>query len=380
MFVQRGRMTAPNQSEIQVVISCVKAALRGETRDFPIIRNTDLDFFQRLADWHKVLPLVERALTSEADTREHGFLRAERNLEWLRRVCERLESTQIPVLPLRGLLLAQSLYGDFHRRASADVDLLVPPEHAERAMWTLASMGLQPPFPPDPARFRACARFRGECAFLQVADRAAVDLHWQSVPRCFQIIPDEQMWKESERMELAGYIFRAPRPAHQLLHLCAHGTKHGWDRLIYMADFAAACLRFSEAEIAVAEREAKQSGKEEMWLLAKALARELFGVTTPSSTTEPPLPPHVRRALRRILENLQSGAAGARGGRERRILRHVLRNSADRWMYWWDIAGVPTAIELAAVRLPAALWWGYAPLRWMRLAARAIRFRSRVGG
>lgn len=372
-------MTAPNQSEIQVVISCVKAALRGEPRDFPSIGNTDPGFFQRLADWHKVLPLVERALTSGADPREQGFLRAERNLEWLRRVCERLESAQIPVLPLRGLLLAQSLYGDFHRRASADVDVLVPPEHAESAMQAIANMGLQPPFPPDHARFRACARFRGACAFLQVADRVAVDLHWQSIPRCFQMISDEQMWRESERQELAGYIFRTPRPAHQLLHLCSHGTKHGWDRLVYMADFAAACLRFPGPEINQAAREAKRSGKEHMWLLATALARELFGVTTPFSTTEPALPPHVRRALRRILENLQSVAVGSRGGRERQILRDVLRNPADRCMYWWNIAGAPTAIELAAIRLPGALWWGYAPLRWARLAVRAFKFRRGAG-
>ena len=57
-----------------------------------------------------------------------------------------LLATGIPVIPWKGPMLAELLYGDKTLRPCADIDLLVPPALAWRALQTLVRAGYSPGF------------------------------------------------------------------------------------------------------------------------------------------------------------------------------------------------------------------------------------------
>src|SRR5437773_1182110 len=103
---------------------------------------------------HQVFPLVYRNL------RELGFsgvpepIRAElaaafranalRNTflaRELARVLRRLGDVGIPVIPLKGVTLAESLFGDSAFRVCADLDILVPANVITRAIDVVAASG-----------------------------------------------------------------------------------------------------------------------------------------------------------------------------------------------------------------------------------------------
>lgn len=376
-------MSDMGSPEMSALIRVVRAAIGLDTHEFPNIGKLDREVFHRLAAWHKVLPLAASILAerdAEAcerdrwrDVLRRAAAEAERKLAWQAELCNALESAQVPVLSLRGLLLSRALYGIFHARALADIDLLIRPEYAVRAMKILTARGLKPPLPLRPVQQAACARFRTECAFSDAESRCTVDVHWRAMPACFELVTDAAVWKACGRTEWNGYTFWEMAPAHQLLHLCSHGAKHGWDRLVHVVDLAAALQRYPESAIWEAHRMAEQSRRRRLWRFGILLIREMLGMSPPpeliGDLEEDVLRPVAHEVIGYLLD---PQVVGARGGRERHGLRVLLANRRDRWDYWRETVLVPSLIELSAVGLPRPLWWGYPVLRVVRLAWRAV--------
>ena len=93
------------------------------------------------AQTHGLLPLVYHRLRAlnfpsvpqsvQRQLRDFFGVNALRNellAQELVRVLTRLDAANLPAIPLKGLALAESLYGDPALRSSADLDILIPPE------------------------------------------------------------------------------------------------------------------------------------------------------------------------------------------------------------------------------------------------------------
>ena len=61
----------------------------------------------------------------------------------LERILRMLEAADIPVIVLKGAALAQTIYPDIALRPMTDLDLLVKPEHLDRAVELLRAAGYQ---------------------------------------------------------------------------------------------------------------------------------------------------------------------------------------------------------------------------------------------
>lgn len=100
-------------------------------------------------------------------------------LHELERLVEAFEQAAIPVIPLKGPLLAEALYRDPGGRPFTDLDLLVPPTHAEPAVELLSGLGYRHlGYERTLAHERAHA---GAACFVPPPsdpDRMPVDLHW----------------------------------------------------------------------------------------------------------------------------------------------------------------------------------------------------------
>src|SRR5262249_24515565 len=64
----------------------------------------------------------------------------------LRRVLSLLVEAGVPVIPLKGVALAESLYGDMAVRVCSDLDILVPRSMAKGALEALGPMGYRAEF------------------------------------------------------------------------------------------------------------------------------------------------------------------------------------------------------------------------------------------
>jgi hypothetical protein len=210
----------------------------------------DWERLYKTASAHGLIPLLAANL-SEFSALPPAFAEAlhadlEENIRFnlgltaeLARVSAALRCASIPALSYKGPTLAQRLYGNVGLRCFSDLDLLVEPADHHRAAEVLIAAGYHR-FRQIPDRARQAA---GECEeeFAGPDARHVVDLHWAVAQPYFSVGPLPAGWKARLRhLTLAGEQLATFGEADDLLVLALHGGKHRWERMAWLADFAAA--------------------------------------------------------------------------------------------------------------------------------------------
>jgi hypothetical protein len=179
----------------------------------------------------RLLPMVYRNLGPDSLGEEiAGRLKGAYRLSWtrnqllFRRATEAigaLEGAGIETMVLKGASLALLSYGDIGIRPMDDVDVLVPLSRTADAIDALSVAGWKAD-KDDPLGWAQVHHSMG----LAGSGGGSVDLHWFAL---WQPARDEELWRASVPLELAGVATRAPCDADQLLLACVHGTP--WSRL-----------------------------------------------------------------------------------------------------------------------------------------------------
>jgi hypothetical protein len=196
----------------------------------------------------RLLPLLYRRLVqhgvADADLarlagvyRWH-WVRTQLQLRAATRVLDRLAAAGVPTLVVKGGAVGPRYYGEHGVRPMDDLDVVVPPAHAEQALALLREDGWTSRRPDVAQRLR----FR-HSADLQHPDGGAVDLHWH-VFNEFTGARDEgaACWDTAEPLRLAGRDTRALAPTDELLLACSHGLR--WSPVApirWLADVASIC-------------------------------------------------------------------------------------------------------------------------------------------
>ena len=368
-----------------LLLACLRARVTESAEGLTpeLLADVDWDSFLRLAIRHRVVPAVRHVLEPLAgaiprqsweNIRDAALSFAAANERWmneLEHLLLGLKKNGVPCLALRGLPLSQQLYGNIHSRQVSDIDLLVHPADAARSMAVISTMGWMPMFRLDAVQTQAFIRFRTERAFMRHAEHLTVDLHWRSMPPAFSLVSDEALWREAQAPVSDHVRGPALRTAHLLLHLCAHGNKHGWNRFAYVLDLAMALRRSGPADLAEALAIAEAAGKREAFVFGLILCRDLACVEVPDEACASSRAGEGIRRVQRFL--LDPCSVWGRLGQERPLLRYMLERGRDRARYYADVMLTPTGIEIEKISLPRPLWFLYYFVRLGRLAIKAVR-------
>ncbi len=138
----------------------------------------------------------------------------------LRPVLRRLCNSDIPVIVLKGAILAEVVYGDPALRSSmADVDFMAPMEELARVQTVLLDMGFVPRKLED-IELR-CRTTKGLAPFTRSG--FTVEPHWNIVyPTSPFKIDIAGLWARARPATIAGVEVLTLSPEDLLLHLCLH--------------------------------------------------------------------------------------------------------------------------------------------------------------
>lgn len=326
--------------------------------------DVDWDAVARQARLHRLEPLLYAALRDEdclpddveAEWREAYLTTALRNaviLHALDTVAAQLGEAGIPVIVLKGAALAQTVYGNVALRPMHDLDLLVRPAHAARALQVLASLGYRRLW--DEPRRGAEAAYECHTSLISAAEWGViVELHWGLI--------DSPYYQSHLRTDWLWATARSLRPGQpqplilgasaQILYLCAHlmlhhsGAPDG--HLLWLNDIAT-CISHDretidwDALLAQAQRDD----------LVIALQRTLPHVATEFGA---PVPPSVLARLAALRPTRAEGRVVAR-------LTLARRSVGQR--FWDDLTAFsdwPRRIGFAAANLfpsRAYMRWRY---------------------
>ena len=256
------------------------------------------------AEEHGVFPLVYRSLRTldfhgvpdEVQSNLKAAFRhnVARNMLFsaeLSRLLAFLSIAGVRVIPLKGVALAELLYGDPSYRFCSDIDILVPPSDAPRARRLLIEQGYASPFTEE--FFLDHQLHASGDSPLQTRKGGLdyfLELHWtllQHAAKDAEAIED--LWSQARPREFFGAPGYGLTPEWELLYLSTHAAYHRWQTLKWIADVYDLCALVSIDWPLVREK-AERFDLDRALGSTLAVCSRLYGTTAPADFPAVPIP------------------------------------------------------------------------------------------
>jgi putative nucleotidyltransferase-like protein len=200
----------------------------------------------------------------------------------------------IEVLPLKGPLLANHLYGRQSLRISDDLDLLVRTNALPQAKALLLELG-----------FTATAEADDYHQCFQRED-TLVELHFAVAPPSSPAMNIEAAWARAGLVAFRGQKAMCFAPADLVLYLVIHAVKHEFARMLWVIDFSLALAKLNDEEVQQLLGMAHALGIEGALLTTCALARLTLHIALPTPIADaiagqPAITGHARALLAQLL-------------------------------------------------------------------------------
>lgn len=376
------RLVTP--ADLQALLACARVRMDAGHRDTvsrAVREGADWSAILDLAAAHGLLPLLhEHASRGDVDPPAASRQRlaamalgnARRSLTLgaeLLAVVNACASRGIRVLPLKGPLLAQQVYGSPVRRQPRDIDMLVRRQDLGGTIDVLRGRGYQLSAEVPPALY-GMLRLNSHHLPAAVSATAKIEVHHCLSPHPHDRLTLDAIGDRLTTTEFLGATVETLTPEDQLVYLCEHGSYHAWSRLEWLVTFqelASQRLDWHRVETWAGE----WRGRRRIETALAAAARILGDDRRPSR------PGSARAAVDRIQRKL----------REQPLL--VIAPPIERLTYMlatdvsvrsrlgrcWRTLALPSHEDLSFVRLPAplrVLYYGVRPIRMLTAAARRL--------
>jgi hypothetical protein len=339
-----------------------------------------------LTHHHGLVPLVFRRLCSEMDAsrspglemlRQRDKANAHRTL-WLTlellNIHRHLQARGLEVLPYKGPVLAEMLYGNVALRQFSDLDLLIRPDDLPAIREALAELGYEPGLRLAQAAERDYLKSGYEYTFDGARGRNLLEIKWQILPRFYAIGFDvSEFFRRASVVAIEGQRLRTLCDQDLMLVLCVHAAKHAWKQISWLCEIVQ-LARSRALDWPALISQAQRLGIMRIVAVTFLLAARFLGTALPSQ---------LRIEIERDAE------AAVLAGRivplivaeeefdpesmaYFRLMMELRERKRDRLSFWWRLLFTPGAGEWSAVRLPEQLFPLYRVIRIVRLAGRLM--------
>ena len=208
----------------------------------------DWDYFDKLVSQHRIQPLLIRGLRTlggecpqelaKYRSQQGCFMKQSMDrIQALAAINTAFRAAGIPMLTMKGPMLAMELYGDPSLRTSRDLDLMVDEETLDRAGETLTAMGYELEvkcYTATPLRQKFYRLIDQEKHLVYNKGDICVELHWQSDYQRQQSFPE--LWARREERQLMGHPIALMGEEDRYPALIIHAAEHGFLRLRWLLD------------------------------------------------------------------------------------------------------------------------------------------------
>jgi len=311
-------MDSPNKLE-QLLLDCLKK--NADLPGLPAMASlsaSDWASFLDLAKLMRVRSLLHHRLkekqlfsaipeTAQKALKDAYQVNTLRNLRFygeLQRLAAKLAREDIPMIVLKGMSLAEGVYGNVGLREMNDIDLLVRPQHLSRISELLTTHGYKPT---DSISVDMVQKNYLHIPKMVKTGEASVEVHWNlTSPGLHYSIDPAELWQRAYPVKLSGCNLSTLCPEDMLLHLCMHsayqhefafGLRPSCD-LAQLLD----CYNNNIAWADVLDR-AKRWGWQRGVYLALRLAKELLNANIPDNIIKDLQPTDLSEDIVRMARN-----------------------------------------------------------------------------
>jgi hypothetical protein len=315
----------------EISLICLTASISpgGRERLVEILAGSvDWEYLRELTNFHGIIPLVTHNLIasglssqvpqSYVNQLKHYHDRTiYRNMiltSELAKVLYAFGQRGIETVCLKGMALAEVLYGDPCLRTVGDIDILVRPGDISKAASLLADLGYKQ-IVPKQARDHP---FHDEPYCKEVGFPLFLELHWALDDDKLAAFPQQDIWCRAQPLKFQGASTLMLSPEDNLLFMANHLPKHDFHVLKFLGDVVELLKKYEESldwdYITVSAR-SWQIGPAVYYVLRRA--KELTGAPVPDYSLGALRPSAWRWWLLNLLEDQESLASPIRGQRLR---------------------------------------------------------------
>jgi len=378
------------RAEHELLVRCLTPERTAENaeriRDL-VLQKLDWEYLFVFARRHSVVSLLYSRLQETASNsvppdefkrlQKYFQENAARNVLLSAELCrliDLLKANEIEAIPYKGPALALFAYGQVALRRFVDLDIMVRKEDVERAIELLISQGYEPSKPLNESQRNVLLRTQHNVQFRRHNKQLIVELHWEVASHLFaSSVQADDLWKKLVSIELNGRSVKTIAPEDLLFSLCVHGSRHLWERLLWICDIGWIVANH-DLDWQVLCARARSTRTERMFLLGLHLAAKLLDTNLPGT---------VRKEIEadRALDDLAGDVIQTLFAQ----VDHVPATAAQIMKYnlrvrrtWWARARYfrqalrPTDRDLDGISLPGSLTFGYYVVRPFRLLRQTV--------
>jgi hypothetical protein len=368
------------QAEHRLLLWCARTHINTglATRVCHLIEHTTIDWEEtlRCAEQHRLrpllfwhlnqicpalvpLPILEQLQSSFQSYSWRSLLLTEECL----RILRLFEQHGIAAVPLKGPVLAHTLYGNPALRVFEDLDILIHEQHRLQAMAVLYDIGFTP-WEEGKTDYHS--------GFISPDRSWPLELHWGLTIPALSELSAANMLRRAQMSTFAGISIRQLDPIDLLIFLCLHGAKHHWCQLRWIVDIAEYLRTYAGIDWECVMSAATSTGHERVILLGLHLAHQLLEAPLPDNVVQKiAATPIIREMAQHIQADLFQDASSLRvrvapngvdiqsldstTARMRLVLQQLIKDLQ------------PKRVDYQLIRLPEPLGFLYYPLRLLRL-------------
>ena len=292
-------------------------------------------------------------------------------------IVERLSKAGIDFIPYKGLVLAETVYGDIALRQSGDIDLLIHAKDLRRIREAVVELGYTPHWRLSVDEEAEYLKSGYECAFDGTAGRNLLEVQWAIQPRFYAVDLDlEELFRRARTARVASVEVKSLAVEDLFVVLALHAAKHMWGRLIWLCDLARISSLPALNWKRIADR-ARELGIVRILRVTLLLVQKVLGSPLPASAVEnlPEDSPAGRLAEEVEIYVSTGKTYDVESLAYFRLMLRLRERRIDRVRFVSRFALTPGPGEWAMMRLPKALFPLYGALRLARLAGRMVSGR-----
>ncbi|MCP3030072.1 nucleotidyltransferase family protein [Halobacillus sp. A1] len=236
--------------ELKLIIELAKCDYPEQAAviDPYLFKVVNWDLFIKQTRHHRIYPFLYKRLqwcdpseipeyvlrTVEADYKRNIFLMLRLSGEMQQLSCQFMNQG-IPLLFLKGPVLAAELYGDVSLRTSNDLDVLVQIEQLPLAEKLLTKLGYQK----DDYIQTILNDWKWRhhhITYTHPVTKVKVEVHWRLNPGPAKEPGFEELWARKRMSSVTRQPIYMLGEKDLFLFLISHGARHGWSRLRWLLD------------------------------------------------------------------------------------------------------------------------------------------------
>jgi hypothetical protein len=373
------------RAEHELLLCCVSPGQESVNRDrICALVATDIDwnYLFLLARRHGVIPLLYSCLNKiAADVvpavefqrlQKYFQENSARNVLLTAELCgliERLSRNGIEAIPYKGPMLALFAYNDLFLRRFVDLDIMVRKEDVAKSIDLLLAAGYEFSKPLNLTQRQVLLRTQHNLQFRRHNGQMIVELHWEVASHLFaSTVQAEDLWKNLAVTELNDAAIKTLSPEDLIFSLLIHGSRHLWERLLWICDVGWIVSNYELNWQILLER-TRSTKTERMFLLGLYLSNMLLNVSLPSVIEKEIEQDRMLEKLARpVIKGILSGPENQPVPffKMFEFNLKVRKAWSSRVRYFRHVLD-PTDRDLSAVALPRALSFGYYLMRPVRL-------------